>query len=466
MGSKRLSALVIGDVMLDIYITGDSERVSPEAPVPVVLKSGERYLAGGAGNVAANLASLGVKTSLAGLTGIDRNAQLLREALKVSGVDPSPLVSVKHVPTPTKTRFVSRTQQLLRLDEEQIRPLGEIIRLDKIIRELKRFAACADFVVFSDYGKGFLDPRLCSELIRPSKFSAAGLKGVDFVKYKGVTLAACNRAEAMKLTGCRDYKHAAKRIKRLLGAEYVCVTLGSEGIYALCGGGEFLSPARARSVYDVTGAGDTVLAVLSFALATCRHPKEACVMANEAAAIVIERFGTSTVTLDEIKKNIDGSSKMFDSAGALADRLSILRKQGKKIVFTNGCFDILHAGHIDLLNFARSCGDILVVGVNSDSSVRINKGDSRPFVPLDERMYVLSALASVDYIVPFDGKTPEELIRKLRPDVLVKGSDWKGNVAGQEFVESYGGRVELFDFKRKVSTTGIAEKVAGRLNGQ
>ncbi|MBI4245140.1 MAG: D-glycero-beta-D-manno-heptose 1-phosphate adenylyltransferase [Planctomycetes bacterium] len=454
---NKLKALVVGDLMLDIYIAGSSERISPEAPVPVVVKEREDFLLGGAGNVAANLASLGIQTYITGIIGKDQNGIILKDIFNKTGINSDFLFEVEAIPTPTKTRFVSRTQQLLRLDQEKIAPLSKLLSINKVVSRLKTIAKEVDFVVFADYAKGFLDEILCRRLIQCAKFSSAGLKGTDYRKYNGVNLVSLNRSESMKLTNAPNFKLAGRKLKKDLKSHYVSVTLGKDGMFLISDDNEITAPARARSVYDVTGAGDTVLAVLSYALHTGHSIEQAALLANEAAAIVIEQFGTATVTLEEIQKSVEGTNKIIEPS-QFEETIQRLKRARKKIVFTNGCFDILHAGHIDLLRFAKSKGDILIVGVNTDSSIRQNKGDHRPVVPLEQRIYVLSALSMVDHVVVFNEQTPINLIKKIKPNVLVKGEDWSGKIVGQDFVEGYGGSIEIFKFKRKISSSSIIEK--------
>lgn len=453
----KIKVLVVGDVVFDIYVSGDSERVSPEAPVPVMVKEKEEYLPGGAGNVAANFASLGVETYLAGVIGKDRHASLLKKSLRKLRVNYDYLFETDKIPTATKIRFVSRNQQLLRVDEEAPQPAGNLFNIELLIRKLRPLVKKVDAVVFSDYGKGFLDARLCRELIRSAGFSVAGLKGNDFTKYRGVQLFSLNKSEASSLTGEKDHIKAAKKLKRMLSSDIASVTLGKDGIYLEKEHG-FIAPARARSVYDVTGAGDTVLAMLVYCFLKGYSPEETAVLANEAAAIVIEQFGTSTVTFDEVLRNLYGTNKIIRRSD-VRKVVSKAKKENKKIVFTNGCFDILHAGHVDLLRFAKSRGDLLIVGINSDNSVRMNKGSKRPIVGLSQRCQVLSSVKDVDYVVPFDEKTPLRLIQAIEPDVLIKGEDWKNNIVGKEFVEKKGGRVEVFRFKTSTSTSSILNKL-------
>ncbi len=469
IGSPRI--LVVGDVILDTYIRGKVRRISPEAPIPV-FEGGERiYRLGGAGNVAANLRALGASTALAGCVGTDPEGERILALLEELGVETPGLVRTEGRPSTRKTRFLSRDHQLLRWDEEETRPLeGETAR--RIENWLREEAPSFDAVVFSDYGKGVLTEGVIAAAVERARGLGIPLvvdpKGRDFGRYRGATHITPNQMETEVATGIpldspEAVERAADRLLQEVDLEAAVVTLGKEGIFFKTRAGEKgRLPARARALYDVTGAGDTVVSVLTFCLGAGVNLVSALKICNVAAGIVVGKLGAVPVSREEILGEIGlgrDSGKILD-LDLLKGRLAAARERGERVVFTNGCFDILHAGHVRFLHEARSHGDLLVVGVNDDASVRRLKGEGRPVHPLGDRQEVLAALEDVDYLVSFSEDTPERLIREITPDVLVKGEDWRDKgVVGREWVESHGGKVILLPLHPGRSTTSALERL-------
>ncbi len=470
--------LVVGDLILDRYVTGGVDRISPEAPIQVLRHHRQYEKPGGMAAVACNLARLGARVRVAGLVGEDEEALSLRGALGAAGIHLDALVAEETRPTTVKTRFVAASQharqQILRVDREVVAPpspSSERALLDGVREALPE----VEIVVLSDYGKGVLSPGLCTQVIRAAR--AAGVrsivdpKGKDFERYRGASAITPNRSEAAAYTGrpVPDYDAAASAARELverLDLEVAFITLDRDGIFVQerDGRGAALR-TDPREVYDVTGAGDNVIAVLAYAMAGGAGAETAATLANVAGGIAVERFGVVTIGWDEIAERIaakgGGTSKMVP--GAMLDRLlDSAREADRRIVFTNGCFDILHAGHVEMLRRCRELGDLLVVGINDDGSVRRLKGEGRPVHDLAARATVLGGLASVDYVVAFGEETPETIIRRVRPDVLVKGEDWREKgVVGREFVEANGGKVVLLPLLGGHSTTRILDRLGG-----
>jgi len=474
-GFGRLRVLVVGDIMLDRYILGDVDRISPEAPVPV-LRHVQRYeRPGGAANVAMNLAGLGCKAYLAGFWGTDGEQAELEKLLQTAGVDMLGVVSGS-LPTISKTRIVGRNQQLLRLDIES-RDAVPPIEEQRLTERAVDLTAKVHAVVLSDYAKGALTAALCEHVIRAARTAGipvlADPKTPDFSKYSGATTVCPNLGELAAATGV-----ASRRTDELLAAgrellaerdfQFLTVTMGEKGI-ALIGrdGAVFQSPARAREVFDVSGAGDTVIATLAAGLAGGLRMRTAVELANVAAGIVVGKVGTVPIAQHELiaaltpSSGLNADEKLLDFERAKL-RVAEWRASGETIVFTNGCFDLLHVGHIALLEECRRFGSKLVLGLNSDASVCRLKGPSRPIVGERERARVMAALAAVDVVVLFDEDTPLELIRALRPDVLVKGGDYTvETVVGHEEVIGAGGRVEIVPTFEDFSTSNIVKKLQG-----
>lgn len=467
---------VVGDVMLDRFVWGKVRRISPEAPVPVLEVSREETRLGGAANVANNLASLGASTVCYGCIGNDHNGQIALKLLKDAGIGTAGIVKASDRHTIIKTRMIAHAQQVIRVDSENTQPLASVVEsavFDRLRRNVDRY----DAILISDYNKGMLTKNLLHRIIRLAKSLNKPViidpKGRDYAKYHGATgitpnLSETELAAGMDITDDKTLKSSALKLLKKLNLEFIVVTRGEKGMSLFNkDGSSTYVPARARAVYDVTGAGDTVLAALGFALANGIGIADSVKLANYAAGIVVGKLGTATTNLAELRDYISesagtaenteiGTARKIMPVSGIETVLAGHRKAGRKIVFTNGCFDILHSGHVRTLAFSKSCGDVLVVGLNSDKSVRNIKGDTRPILKLAERQEILSAIEYVDFIVVFDAPTPDKLIHAVRPDVLVKGADWKGKkVVGEDFVKSYGGRVRFVPLVKGVSTTDI-----------
>lgn len=468
-----LRILVVGDVMLDRYIVGEVERISPEAPVPVLRQTGSYDRPGGAANVAMNLAGLGVKAILCGAVGDDANGTTLRSAVQAAGVDTMPMV-VCTLPTITKTRVVSRTQQLLRLDVEG-RGKFAPDESDAMVHAALQTLPGVHAVILSDYAKGALTDALCRSVIDAARRQGTPVlvdpKTRDFTRYAGATTICPNLQELSAATGvpAQDTDGllaAAHSLLQSLEIEFLTVTMSERGICVLQrNGSEVHSAAKAREVFDVSGAGDTVIATLAASLAGGLRLASALDLANLAAGIVVAKIGTVPIAAAEIVAQLTRSAavtskeKVLPRDRAIA-RVKEWRDAGETIVFTNGCFDLIHVGHITLLEDCLRFGSKLVVGLNSDSSVSRLKGPSRPIVGEAERAKVMAALASVDLVTMFDEPTPLELIRALRPAVLVKGGDYTvETVVGHEDVLANGGRVEIVPTVEGFSTTNLVQKM-------
>jgi D-beta-D-heptose 7-phosphate kinase/D-beta-D-heptose 1-phosphate adenosyltransferase len=468
---ESVPILVVGDLILDAYIEGSARRVSPEAPVLVFEKDSERAQLGGACNVAANLVALGSRAAVLGVVGDDSTAGVLRNLLAETGIDDSPCVTDPSRPTTRKSRFVSRTQQVLRVDEERRHPLSGASR-EAVLANLRVRPFPFRAILLSDYGKGVLDRGVVEEAVAAAR-SVGGIvvvdpKGTDYSKYRGVDLLTPNREEAEAATGIKirghdDLAKVAAEIRRITGVAEVTVTLGKDGIFfETADGTAQILPTQARAVFDVTGAGDTVVAVLTLARANGVGLEDSLAIANAAAGIVVGRFGTWAVSRSELLSMLGAETpgKILDLGEAISTAAR-LRADGHRLVFTNGCFDILHPGHTDYLSRARSYGDALMVAVNTDASVRRQgKGDGRPINPLADRLDVLAALSAVDFLLPFDSDTPLEIIRSITPHVLVKGEDWRDRgVVGADWVEAHGGQVVLVPLRAGCSTTAIIQRI-------
>ena len=473
-GFSQLKVLVVGDIMLDRYIHGDVERISPEAPVPVIRHARRYERAGGAANVAMNLAGLGCQTFLSGFWGTDAEQAELAAILNRAGIDTVGVVS-SSLPTISKTRIVGRTQQLLRLDIESrdTPPAVEAKRLEERATEL---ATKVHAVILSDYAKGALSNVLCEAVIRAARNLGipilADPKTPDFSKYTGATTVCPNLGELSAATGVPSHQGdallaAGQALVTEHDLKFLTVTMSEKGISVLrpAGQGIFHSPARAREVFDVSGAGDTVIATLAASLAGGLQIETAVELANLAAGIVVGKVGTVPIARHELvaaltpSTNLNAGEKIIDLYRTKL-RVAEWRASGETIVFTNGCFDLLHVGHITLLEDCRRFGSKLILGLNSDASVCRLKGPTRPIVSERERARVMSALAAVDAVVLFEEDTPLELIRALRPDVLVKGGDYTiETVVGHEEVIANGGRVEIVPTVEGFSTTNIVKKL-------
>ena len=467
--------LVVGDAILDRYVDGHVGRISPEGPIPVLLHENEYDKAGGMAAVARNLARLNARVGVAGIVGDDAEGQSVRQFLADLGVHCAGLIVDPSRPTTCKTRFVAASQharqQILRVDREVVGPPSEEIEaalLDVVRHALARVNA----IVISDYDKGVLQGSLCQRVIEAARGAGVPVivdpKGDDFSRYRGATAVTPNRKEAGTHAGIvigseGDAHVAAAKLVEDLDLDHCYVTLDRDGIYVMDRGGEGERiPTEPREVYDVTGAGDNVIAVLAYGIGAGLDHVTAARLANVSGSLAVERFGVVTIGWDEIATRVaakqGGVAKLVTSE-VLTRLLRGARAAGRRIIFTNGCFDILHPGHVEYLRRARELGHLLVLGLNDDASVRRLKGPTRPVNDIEARAIVLGALAVVDYIVSFAEDTPADLIELVRPDVLVKGADWadKG-VVGREFVESYGGEVVLLDLVEGHSTTATIER--------
>jgi D-beta-D-heptose 7-phosphate kinase / D-beta-D-heptose 1-phosphate adenosyltransferase len=473
-GARR--ALVVGDVMLDRYVWGDVSRISPEAPVPVVRVTRTSETPGGAGNVALNAAGLGLKVTLAGVTGDDDERARLSAFLNERQIGTAPLIAVESRPTIAKTRVIGGHQQMLRMDMEERGPLsaGAVLQLRAALEA--ELAAKPDILILSDYAKGVLTAELCAWLIAAAhKLNIPVLvdpKGRDFAKYRGATLLSPNRSELAEATGKPANEldallNAGAQLAADLQFGSIAVTLSELGIALLRDGAARHFPATAREVYDVSGAGDTVIATLAAGLAAGLSLADCAHLANLAAGIVVGKVGTVPVSRADLLGALSAEeaqehSDKLCSLETLLQRADVWRKRGERIVFTNGCFDLLHYGHVDYLRKARREGNRLVIGLNSDRSVSALKGPTRPLIPERERAHVLAALECCDAVVIFDEETPLRLISALRPHVLAKGADYtEEQVVGGREVKNWGGRVALIPFVAGWSTSAIVKKVQG-----
>ncbi len=476
LGSPKV--LVVGDFMLDVYIFGDAIRISQEAPVPVLKVTKNEYRCGGAGSVAADIAALGGKPYCLGVIGDDQNSKILKKKLTQHGADISGLITGVNHPTISKQRLIGlaqhlHRQQLIRMDFEPREPLTDE-QYEKILQIYHEKLTSADIVCLQDYDKGLLSPSICQQMIKSAK--KADKKVLvdpsltsDYSKYLGATVITPNRKETsaavgFEITNAETAAKAAEELARKLKLQAVVITLDKEGAYLRTEDISQIIPTRSRSVYDVTGAGDMVLATLAITLAAGCDYETAVQLSNITGGIEVEKFGTATVTIEEIANEIvnqkRGISGKVRSIELLLDELTWHRRGKKTIVFTNGCFDVIHRGHIEYLEFCKSQGDVVVVGLNSDSSVKIIKGTARPINNQYDRAIVLAALEMVDYITLFDEPDPLNLIKKVKPDVLVKGEDWaEKGVVGREFVESLGGKVVLAPLVEGKSSTVTIEKM-------
>ena len=464
---RRARLLVVGDVMLDSYWYGPAARISPEAPVPVVRVEMEEARVGGAGNVALNAATLGTQTRLIGLAGLDPTADEVESILSTRGVT-CLLQRVAGSKTIKKLRIISRNQQLLRADFEDHFPHWDAAALRLAFVEQ---LPLVDAVVLSDYAKGTL--RKSNELIQAAREADVPVivdpKGTDFERYRGATIITPNMSEFEAVVGtCANEAEIERRgieLREALDLQAVLITRSEKGMSLLARGHAPLHlPTRAQEVYDVTGAGDTVVATLGSALATGIPLPEAVAWSNIAAGIVVAKLGTATVKPAELQRAIrDGSSpsrRGIVGVNELLHEMAESRAKGEKIVMTNGCFDILHPGHIDYLEKARGLGDRLIVAVNDDASVCRLKGPDRPVNPLATRLRMLSALQCVDWVVPFSQDTPHELICQLLPNILVKGGDYTADkIVGGDCVKAAGGEVRVLDFLPGHSTTDLISKI-------
>lgn len=469
--------LVVGDIMLDTYHFGQVNRISPEAPVPVFLETGKKKcVPGGAANVAVNIAAIGVAVDICSVTGQDDTAHTLKALLREQGVGVHMVCESPQRRTTNKVRFIGpNNQQILRADTEDIQAVSYETVQDNIQTISNAGEQYALFLI-SDYNKGFLTEEITQAFIKIANEKGipvlVDVKDRNFQKYQNATLLKPNRKELSDLTGMRtdtaaEAAAAAEHLCKMASCRYVLTTLGAEGML-LVEKGRIAKEVKsaAKEVYDVTGAGDTSIAYLAAELVLGKNILEAMEISNYAAGLQVSKVGTSIVYPEEVAdamrrtdKNRNHKRLDFYREKGL-EKLKQKQKMGYKTVFTNGCFDILHAGHIAYLKEAKKLGDILVIGVNTDESVKRLKGTGRPINSLEDRLTLLSALEDVDYVIPFREDTPLELIKKIEPDVLVKGGDYQiDTIVGAKEVAERGGRVQVLPFVKGRSTTGILEKI-------
>jgi D-beta-D-heptose 7-phosphate kinase / D-beta-D-heptose 1-phosphate adenosyltransferase len=471
--TKRPRVLVIGDLILDEYLWGGVTRISPEAPVPILETKSENLSLGGAANVANNLAALGCEVYLVGALGQDEKGDRLLDLIRERGIGTEGIFRFVHRPTTSKMRIIAHNQQILRIDKEDNRPITEETE-NKIINFTNQILPEIDGVICSDYQKGVLTEKVIKNLMHRAqnvqKSVIVDPKSSDFSLYKGATVLTPNEKEVersvpIKINGKEDLERAAEYLLSLTRAEALLVTRGKDGMILYKNKEKPVAiPTVAKEVYDVTGAGDTVVSVFGMAVFVGFSFQEAAWLSNMAASIVVGKVGTAVVTLNEINEFLQ--EEMFRTSHTVLELeelkklVSLAKSTGKSVVFTNGCFDLIHGGHIEFLQKAKALGDILVVGLNSDQSVRGIKGDGRPIKTQQERANILSALRYVDYITIFNESTPANLISEIRPDILVKGNDYAmDEVVGREIVEGYGARVELIPIVKGLSTTSTVEQI-------
>jgi D-beta-D-heptose 7-phosphate kinase/D-beta-D-heptose 1-phosphate adenosyltransferase len=466
--NKTPKILVIGDLIIDKYLWGECERISPEAPVQVVNIKNENTVLGGAGNVVNNLKSLGAKVDIISVIGDCKTSNNLKKLLDEIGVSTKYLIKQENRITPKKSRIIASHQQVVRYDHESLDEI-DLTSQGLIINVLNNIIQDYEVVLLSDYGKGILTESLTQLIIKSAKKHnikvLADPKGLNYSKYKGSFLLTPNKKEASEASRItiednNSLKKAIKKIKDKCQLEVSIITLSENGI-AIYDNNLRTLPTAAREVYDVTGAGDTILASLGFAL-SCNYDIDSAVeFSNLAAGVVVGKIGSSTATINEIieyESSLNKSSsvehiKTYEEIESLSKEFN---SRGKKIIFTNGCFDLLHAGHVKYLEIAKNLGDILIVGLNSDQSVRKLKGENRPINKQIDRAYILAALEVVDYVVIFNEDTPYDLINTIKPAILVKGGDYKGkNIVGQELVEE----TKLVEFIDGKSTTQTIKKI-------
>ncbi|MBE9581246.1 MAG: D-glycero-beta-D-manno-heptose-7-phosphate kinase [Proteobacteria bacterium] len=466
--------LVIGDLMIDEYVWGEVDRISPEAPVQVVSVLRDSVTLGGAGNVANNLVALGAQVTVAGVLGAGANADLLMKMFRELGVDTEGVTQDPTRPTTKKTRIIGGHQHVLRIDRETKQQISEE-QVNTLVRFAKDRIGAFDLILVSDYGKGLLSETLLRQIIdvanQNKKKIIVDPKGLNFGKYAGATAITPNKKEASLAAGIEivddaSLEAAGEKLLRDIPVQMVLMTCGKEDMVLFEQGKEpyRIMIGEARQVFDVSGAGDTVVSVLGLGLASGCSFRQAAALANVAAGIVVEKVGTATVSIKELQNALEPSIEaLATKQKTLSDLVPIidrLRAGGKTIVMTNGCFDLLHVGHIKLLSASKKMGDVLIVAIDDDESVRALKGKDRPIIAAQERIRIISALDCVDYVTLFSTRELGDLIEALRPDVLTKGSNYTNEtVLGREIVEKFGGRVALIPMTEAVSSTGVINQI-------
>jgi D-beta-D-heptose 7-phosphate kinase/D-beta-D-heptose 1-phosphate adenosyltransferase len=470
---ERCKILVVGDLMIDEYLWGSVERISPEAPVQVVSVENQEYTPGGSGNVVNNLVALGAKVIAVGVIGTGSEGKLLLEKFKKIGVDTRGIIQEPERPTTRKTRIIAENQHVLRIDRETNKAISK--RTFQLIADFtEKIMHEVDIVLISDYGKGLVTKSMLSGLVamarKHKKMTIADPKGLDFKKYSGVSIITPNRKEATMALGAEiasdpSIYQLGEKILETHEIEKLLITCGKDGMVLFERNKKpYQISAVARQVYDVSGAGDTVLSVLGLSIASGLSFKEGVQLANAAAGIVVGKVGTATVSkkeiLDALRPTYDEVPGKYKRLTELAELIDELKKKNKKVVLTNGCFDLLHAGHIMFFSASRQAGDILIVALDDDGSVKQLKGEGRPVIGEKERVRIISALDVVDYVVVFSTGQLDKLIEIIKPDILTKGSNYTSkDVYGRELVEKFGGRVELIPVSEKISSTRIINNI-------
>jgi D-beta-D-heptose 7-phosphate kinase / D-beta-D-heptose 1-phosphate adenosyltransferase len=467
-GLDQARLLVVGDAMLDRFVAGTVERISPEAPIPILRVERRAEMPGGAGNVVANLLALGARVAFVAVVGDDEAGRVLA-GFPDEKLDRALVIEAGR-PTTIKTRFVAGTQQLLRIDEETTTAISRASE-DAVLRAVENNLNQAGAVVLSDYGKGVLTPRVCQGIIKLARAADVPVlvdpKGADYTRYDGATAVTPNRRELEQASGhnARQDDEVETAARALIAKHHfaaLIATRSEQGLSVIRADDAQHIPARAREIFDVSGAGDTVMATLAAAVATGASLVDAAALANAAGGVAVAKPGTATVSRDELVHALElhDETKLLARDGA-AGRVETWRRRGLKVAFTNGCFDILHPGHVHLLRQARATADKLIVGLNSDASVKRLKGPARPVNDERARAQVLASLADVDAVVVFDEDTPLQLLEALHPDVLVKGADYTiEQVVGADLVRSYGGKIVLADLVPDQSTTQTIARMA------
>ncbi|MFH1500722.1 MAG: bifunctional heptose 7-phosphate kinase/heptose 1-phosphate adenyltransferase [archaeon] len=451
---KEKRVLVIGDIMLDKYFEGDVTRINPEAPVPIVHIKKEFHEIGGAGNVASNIASLGGSATIVSFCGNDSESEILKTLM--DGKNIKHLLDNRY-DTIQKTRIIGKGQQLLRYDKEIF---AEKSFSDQVKQQLIKYASESDIIILSDYAKGAISSELISLISNFKSKIIVDPKPKNKNLYNGVLLIKSNEREALEMAGCSDIYQAGEKLRQELNSN-ILITHGERGMILFSDKTTEI-PTFAKEVYDVTGAGDTVIATLALALATSSPLEEAAIIANHAAGIAVEKKGTYSVSSSELKNKFLSEFKKVISLEELKKQAQDAKRKGRKIVWTNGCFDLLHVGHVRYLQDAKKLGDLLIIGLNSDSSVRALKGPSRPLQSESERAEILSSLEFVDYILIFPESSVEKYLIELNPDIYVKGSDYNLELMDQKerrAVESYCGEFKFVPLTTGKSTSKIIEKI-------
>ena len=466
---NKCKVLIYGDFMVDKYIMGNVKRISPEAPVPILEVTKKNSKLGGAGNVVNNILALGASTRVLGCVGDDADGMWILNRLNKRNADTAFMRTDSEVMTIVKTRVVSKNQQYIRLDEERIEDIPD--SYEQYVREhIEEILADIQVIIISDYGKGAVTKKIAGFLIECANERNIPVvvdpKGKDYSKYKGATVCTPNTNELKVVTGItseaeEELTKAGFALRDEISLQYLMLTRSEKGISVFDGDKKKDYPAVEKDVVDVTGAGDTVVSVVALGLAVGYEIGECSKLANLAASVVCSKFGAATLSMNELLECIlySGEFKNIDAEVAvfIAENL---REKGKKVVFTNGCFDLVHAGHISSFNQAKAFGDVLIVAVNSDASVKRIKGEKRPIVSQQNRIAMLCALECVDYVILMEDDNPINLIKAIKPDITVKGKDWEHkHLPEREVVESYGGEVKFIEMEEGLSTTNIISKI-------